>query len=659
MSHVVPLFTNLLLIIGCSLPVLFLFRRIGLPPIAGFVMTGLLIGPSGLGWVTSTEQVNSAAEIGVVLLLFSVGLEVSLSRLLKTSYRIYLLAAGQIVVTALVGFGIVRLIGLPAAPAVVIGLILAISSSAIVLKGLSDRGELETPLGRIVVTICIAQDFAVIPMLLTISFLSAGGADLTMMARSAGGVLALAGGLYVVTRYILPPVLHRLMTIDTGEIVLLFTILVMLGTAWLTSLTGLSLAIGAFAAGLILSETEYYPQIFAEVAPFRSLFASLFFVSVGMLLDLDFVLANPWPVLTVACGVLLIKALVVFLIAWLLGMPPRIGLQAGIYLAQIGEFSFLLIGAATRGSLLSEHEFQYLIAATSLTLAVTPLLMHWAPRMAWRAGRKFPLVGAGYSTEPKPLPNRPRPAVLIVGYGVNGQNVARVLREAGIYHEILESNPEIVRRAREQEELIHYGEVSRTEVLRQIEIEDFDSVVLAISDLAATRRAVSLVRGLHPKAHIIVRTRYVREVEELEKMGANVVVPEEFETSLRIFSDLLHHYRVPAHIIAMQVEAVRGHSYGILRTQAGTSVIENIQELILQRLVEAVPIMENSPHRGKRLRDLQLTDADTCLVLSVLRNGRPLRPPFEEIVLEKDDLVVLYGNHVDLVRAVGKLAGRE
>jgi CPA2 family monovalent cation:H+ antiporter-2 len=253
---------------------------------------------------------------------------------------------------------------------------------------------------------------------------------------------------------------------------------------------------------------------------------------------------------------------------------------------------------------------------------------------------------------------RPQPAVLVVGYGVNGHNVARVLREAGIYYEILDFNPEIVRRAREQGERIHYGEVARTEVLRQIEVADFDSVVLAISDPAATRRAVSILRSLHPRSHLIVRTRYVHEVDELEKLGANVVVPEEFETSLRIFSDLLHHYRVPPHIIAMQVEAVRGHSYGILRTQAGVSVIENIQELLLQRLVEAVPILERSPHIGKRLGDLELSGDGSCLVLSVLRGGRPLRPPFETVVIEVEDMIVLYGNHVDLVRAVEKLSGR-
>ncbi|MFZ5434011.1 MAG: cation:proton antiporter [Calditrichota bacterium] len=658
MTEHVPMFTDLVLIIGASLTVLFLFRRLGLPPIAGFVLTGLLIGPHGLGLVRSIENVRAAAEIGVVLLLFSIGLEVSLSRLLQTSARIYAFAVGQIVVTTAVGVAAALFVGLSLAAAVVVGFVLAISSSAIVLKGLADRGELETPIGRAVVTICLVQDFAVVPILLVIGFLGAGHADWSAMGRTTLEVAALGGALFLIARYVLPPVMHRLMAIDAAEVVLLFTILVMLGTAWLTSLAGLSLAIGAFAAGLILSETEYYPQIYAEMAPFRSLFSSLFFVSVGMLLDLQFVAADPVPVLAVAVGVLLVKTLVLVLVALPLKISPRIGLQGGFYIAQIGEFSFLIIAVAMSHQLLSEITFQYLIAATSLTLAVTPLIMQWAPRIAWTAGSRFPwLAGAEADTQTR-KESRPQPAVLVVGYGVNGHNVARVLRESGIYYEILENNPEIVRRARDDGELIHYGEVARTEVLRQIEATEFDSIVLAISDLAITRRAVSIIRTLAPRAHLIVRTRYVAEVEELEGLGADVVVPEEFETSLRIFSDLLHHYRVPPHIIAMQVEAVRGHSYGVLRTQAGASVVENIQELLLRRLVEAVPIMENSVHLGRNLGELKLASDDTCLVLAVLRNGLPLRPPFDDIVLQPDDLIVLYGNHIDLNAAVEKLTNR-
>jgi monovalent cation:H+ antiporter-2, CPA2 family len=658
MNETLPMFTELVVIIGVSLLVLFVFRRLSLPPIAGFVLTGILIGPSVLGWV-SEEHVNNAAQIGVVLLLFSVGLEISLSRLLKTSWRVYALAAGQIVGTIACGAVAVRLLGMSLESSIVVGFVITTSSSAIVLKGLSDRGELETPLGRMVVTICMAQDFAVVPMLTVIGLLSGTGTGSWGMGMMVLQVVALGGVLYLAARYVLPWVIHRLMAINTSEVVLLFTVLIMLGTAWLTSLAGLSLAIGAFAAGVILSETEYYPQIYAEVAPFRSLFSSIFFVSVGMMLDLRFVAAHPLPVLGVAIGVIVLKTLMVVVVALPLRLSPRTSLQGGLYLAQIGEFAFLLIGVATVGSLMSTSVFQYLIVATGLTMAVTPLIMQWAPRFVWRSGSTLQDLTELKSKETAEAgQTRPKPAVLIVGYGVNGHNVARVLRESGIYYEILETNPEIVRLGRVDGEVIHYGEVTRTEVLRQIEIEAFDSVVLAISDPAASRRAVQLVRQLNPGTHLIVRTRTVAEVEELEKAGANVVVPEEFETSLRIFSDLLHHYRIPPHIIALQVEVVRGKSYSLLRSRTGIRVIDNIQELLLKRLVEAVPITEGSPSCGKKLREFHLSEDSTCLVLSVLRKGFPERPPFADLILQPDDLVVLYGGHEDLNHAVEKLTSR-
>ncbi|MDD5087861.1 MAG: cation:proton antiporter [bacterium] len=658
MTEQIPMFTDLVLIVGLSLPVLFLFRRLGLPPIAGFVLTGLLIGPHGLGLVRSIESVNAAAEIGVVLLLFTIGLEVSLTRLFNTPARVYWVAAAHTLAVTIVGAGTAMLLGVATETAIVIGFVLSMTSSTVLLKGLSDRDELESPLGRLVTMVTLSQDFAAIPMLMTISLFSGDQLGWSQIVHSVGGVLLLGVALYVLTRFVLPRVIHKLMAIDTTEVLLFFTILIMAVTAWLTSLAGLSLAIGAFAAGLILSETEYHAQIYSEVAPFRTLFSSLFFVSIGMMLNWGSVAAHPLPVLIIVLGLLLVKSLLMVAVAVPFGFSPRVSLQAGFYLAHIGEYSFLLIALAMAGGILGESEFQYLIAATALTLAITPLIMQWAPHVVWSAGSHFPWLTGRESDKAQPKETRPRPAVLIIGFGVNGRNLARVLREAGIYYEILDSNPDIVRRAREEGELIHYGEAAQTEVLRQLEIEQFDSIVLAISELSVTRRAVAQIRRMHPNAHLIVRTRYVAEVEELEKLGANVVVPEEFETSLRIFSDLLHHYRVPPHIIAMQVEAVRGQSYGVLRTRAGARVIENIQELLLRRLVEAVPILEGSPNIGKRLGDLSLTSDDSCLVLSVLRDGLPLRPPFEDIELKRDDLIVLYGNHADLNRAVERLSAR-
>ncbi|MBM3324253.1 MAG: hypothetical protein FJY66_01145 [Calditrichaeota bacterium] len=662
MLRPIPIFADLVLIIAVSLLVLLLMRRLRLPPIAGFVLTGILIGPFGLGWVRQIEHVRAAADIGVVLLMFTVGLQVSLSRLFSLSARVYLFAGGQILGTCALGFAASMFLGLDLITSLIVGFAITHSSSTVILKGLSDKGELETPLGSLSLTGTLIQDIAVVPMLLVVNFLGDGQADFVAMGQMTLRVAALGGVLYFAGRYLLPLLMRRLVTVAVTETVLLFAILVMLVTAWLTSVAGLTLAVGAFAAGLILSETDYHPQIYAEVAPFRTLFSSLFFVSIGMLLNLNFVVQHPVPVLAVAVGVLVLKVLVVFGVALLLRMSPVMGLQSGLYLACIGELSFLVIGAAIDKQLLSEEIYQYLMATASLTLAVTPLIMQWAPSFAWRAGMRFPwLVDLDEKTQEGLPAGRPQPAVLIIGYGLNGHNVARVLAEAGIHHEILEANPQIVRRARRAGKVIHFGDATRSEILRQLAIHEFDSAVLAISDVAATRRAVTMLRSMNPQLHLIVRTRYVVESEDLKRLGANLVIPEEFETSLRIFSELLRHYGIPPHIIGMQIELARSESYGVLRSDRPGILTEELHELLLKRLVQAVPIMAQSPAYKRTLRELGLSGEKGCQVIAILRDGQPLSPhmrgPLCDIRVEAGDLIVLYGNHADLHHGVQALSG--
>lgn len=650
-----PFLSDLLIIISCSLPVVLLFRRLKLPPIAGFIATGVAIGPFGLGFISQAAHVDTASEFGIVLLLFMVGLEFSLSRLLTTPVRLYLIAALQVVLTtAATALAMVWFDQSPST-ALIVGFIVALSSSAIVLKGLSDKGELETPAGRLVVTACIVQDLAVVPMLVLTNYISGDPASASIGVTIAN-IAALSGALFLLAKYVLPRLLKWFISGSSGESTLLATVLVVLGIAWLTSLAGLSLALGAFAAGLVLSETEFYPQIFAEIAPFRSLFASIFFVSVGMMLDLHF-LVRHWPaVLLCTLTVLSLKTLIVALSALPFGIPTRIALQSGLYLAQIGEFAFLFL-ASTAAAVLSEMGTQYIIAVAVITMTVTPLLLQAAPRFAHHASARLRLLGANQTDlDDRSAASRQRPAVLIIGYGLNGRNVARVLSETGIYYEILESNPEIVRRARKQDQIIHYGDSSRGEVLAQIAAQEFDSVVIAISDLAATRHTVALLRSHNPHARIIVRTRYISEVDELKNLGADSVVPEEFETSLRIFSELLNYYHIPPHIIAAQVDLVRRQEYGLLRTGHREASMENIELFLAQRLVEAVPLSAQSAAIAKTVSQCNLLPPADCVALSVIRDGKPLAGDLANLTLQANDLVVLFGSHAAVDQAIRDLS---
>lgn len=655
MSHEIPMFYDLAIILACALPVLFFSRRIGLPPIAGFVLTGIIIGPFGLGFIENLDHVESSAEVGVILLLFIVGLELSLSSLKNTPFRVYLTAIAQVLGTAALTSGIVLSVGMSFGVAIVAGFIVAVSSSALVLKGLADKGELNTPMGRMVVTICVVQDLAIIPMMMTVSILATGTVTSYEITIRSILVVAWLLSLYLLARWIIPMLLRWLVRVQIPEAILLFAILVMLVIGAISSIAGLSIALGAFAAGVILSENEFSAHIYSQVQAFSTLFSSLFFVSIGMLLNLGFVLAHLDSVLLVSLAILLLKALIVVGVSQPLKLSLRERIQGGFYLAQIGEFSFLLLSAAVAGSIVTDDEFQYLIAASSLTLAVTPLVMQLAPHVAYQAGRRISSKVTPVPSEP--MPERPKPAVLIVGFGLNGHNVARVLRESGIYYEILEFNPKTVREARHEGEIIHYGDVTHPDFLKHLGLAHFDSAVIAISDPAATRRAVVTIHGLNPELHLIVRTRYVAEVEELERLGAKLVVPEEFETSLRIFVELLTHYHVPPHIIAAQVEVVRSQSYGTLRGRAVTG--DRLAQLLMQRLVEAVPIHENSKARAKSLHALGFSRESGCQAVALLRDGSAIAGDFYDTPLQPNDLVVLYGNHAALDISVELLSAND
>ncbi len=638
------MFYDLAIILACALPVLFLSRRIGLPPIAGFVLTGILIGPSGLGFIKNMDHVEGSAEVGVVLLLFIVGLELSISGLKSTPLKVYLSAVGQVLGTTVLAVAVMLGLGMPLDLSLVTGFVVTVSSSALVLKGLADKGEINTPMGRMVVTICVVQDLAIIPMMMVVNILATGNlTDHELAVRSALLVVWVLS-LYVLGRWLVPMVMRWLVRAQIAEAVLLFAILLMLVIGALSSMAGMSVALGAFAAGVILSENEFSAHIYAQVQAFSTLFSSLFFVSIGMLLDLGFVLMHLDSVLMVSLAILIVKALVVVGVSLPLGLSLRERVQGGFYLAQIGEFSFLLLSTAAAGNLVTGDEFQYLIAASSLTLAVTPLVMQLAPHVAYHAGRKinWPREAAQETA----MPSRPKPAVLIAGYGLNGQNVAKVLRESGIYYEILEFNPKTVHAARVDGEIIHYGDVTHSDFLRHLGLKEFDSAVIAISDPAATRRAVTAIHQLNPNLHLIARTRYVAEVEELERLGAKLVVPEEFETSLRIFVELLTHYHIPPHIIAAQVEVVRSQSYGTLR--GASTGGDRLAQLLMQRLVEAVPIHDNSKARASSLRALGFSNESRCQVIALLRDGCAYSGDFLDTPLASNDLVVLYGDHAAL-----------
>jgi CPA2 family monovalent cation:H+ antiporter-2 len=573
---------DLLVVFAVTAVVVFLFGQARLPSVVGLLVSGVLVGPYGLSLVADVETVQLLAEIGVVVLLFTVGLEFSMSRLVVMLPLMARIGLPQIVgTTLLVTLATWWYLG-TAAQAVFAGLLVAMSSTAIVLKLLADRGETGTPHGRIAVAVLLLQDLLVVVAMLAVPLLAdaagtqpgpaapahAAAHSAPLFANPVAGIVAglvVVAGVLVAGRRIVPVVLHEVVRQRNRELFLITIVLVCLGTAAITAQVGLSLALGAFLAGLSLAESEYGHQAFTEVLPFRDTLASLFFVSVGMLLDIRFLLANAPLVAATVVAIIIAKMLVTAVPAWLAGFPVRTSLLAGAGIAQVGEFSFVLGSRGAEAGLLDAGDYQTFLAAAVVTMAATPVVTAILPGLLERLART-----AGWARRLLEMPiEQEGPAladhVVIAGFGLNGWNLAAALGEFGVPHVILELNPETVRRERLAGRDIRYGDCTRAAVLAHASLERARAYVIAISDPASTRRSVQIAREIAPAVRILVRTEHLAEVDELESLGADDVIPAEFETALALFDRVLGIYDVPEPTIDGLLAKMRLENYGVLR----------------------------------------------------------------------------------------------
>jgi len=559
---------DLVILFGASIVVVYCFNRLHVPAIVGFLVAGALLGPYGLDVVDDVARVEVLAEVGVVMLLFTIGVEVSLARI--TSLRT-VVGGGFIQIGAAIGLSVLvgMAVGLPVNQGVFWGFLTAMSSTAIVLKMVTERGETNSPHGRLTIGILIVQDLAVVPMMVLTPVLgSQGESGAVAVLWSLTKAILLVMLILITARFLVPRLLVEVVRSRSRELFVITIILVCLGIAWLSSLAGLSLALGAFIAGLIISESEYSHQAMAEILPFRDSFNSLFFISIGMLLDLRILLAHPFLVSGLVLAVLVGKVVTSAGAAVTVGYSWRPAILTGIALAQVGEFSFILAKVGKEVSLLSGESFQVFLTVSVLTLILTPFLIQASPRLARRAEafqRLWRWLPDRAPDSPEVTHRHLRDHTIIAGYGVNGRNLAKVLRETEVPFVVVEMDGETVRQEQTKGAPISFGDVTHPQALRRLGIQQARTLVLAISDPIATRRAVKVARQLNPDIHIIARTRYLREIEDLRAMGADQVVPEEFETSIEIFSLVLQHYRIPLRVIAEKAERIRKEGYALLR----------------------------------------------------------------------------------------------
>ncbi|MCA4965054.1 cation:proton antiporter [Pseudomonas sp. Y24-6] len=558
------MFANLLIILASSLVVIALFQRLRLPPVLGYLCVGLMIGPTAFNWVNESEELPDLAELGVVFLLFSLGLEFSLSKMLALRQVVFGLGSLQVLICAVLLGSLLMLFGMPGIPALLLGAGLALSSTAIVSKELGSLGEIFSSHGQNAIAVLLFQDVVAV-LLLTLVPVFAGSSEQPWywaLPMTLGKTLVLFVGLLMASRWLLPRLFHEVAAARSAELFVLLALVIVLLTAWLTHLLGLSPALGAFLAGMLLGESHYRHQIEADIRPFRDILLGLFFVSIGMLIDLQLFASHGLLILGLTLALLLIKGSVVALLVKWRGSDTETAWRSGLALAQGGEFCFALMAQMQTSKMLPGDFAALLLAATFCSMLVTPLLLRAAPRIAARLHRKpneeaqleqISALNAGLDGH-----------VVICGYGRVGQSIGRFLRHEHQAYIALDNDPVRVQEAAVSEQCVHYGDSRRGELLLAVGLDRARLLVIAVDRADIAMLILKQARAHNSSVPILVRTRDDSQLAELNAAGASEVVPELLESSLMLASHALIMLGLPAQQVKDRVDQVRIDRYRLL-----------------------------------------------------------------------------------------------
>lgn len=640
------LLTDLLIIFGLSIPVVFTFSRLKIAPLIGFLLAGILAGPFGLGLIQDIENIELLAEIGVVLLLFTIGMEFSLHDLLQLR-RIVIFGGGlQLSITSVIIALIFVWFGNSRESSIFLGLLVALSSTAIVLKLLQEKGEIYSLHGRTSLGILIFQDIAAVIVILLIPVL----AGIPGMEKSFSMFILEGAGLIVLTflsaRYVVPFIMYQVAKTRNNELFLLSIIAIGLSVAWLTSRIGLSLALGAFLAGLIISESEYSVQALGNLIPFRDMFVSIFFISIGMLLNLDILKEHLFLILTATLTVLLLKVLANSLSTFLIGFPLNTMILVGFSLSQVGEFSFILAKVGFASGLMSSIVYQEFLDMAVLSMVLTPLIMSIGYKTTAFAELLPlpPILKQGWYSKFKENKSEEKPEnhVIIIGFGINGKNVVTAVKAASIPYIVIDMNPEVVRIEKLNEEHIFYGDAAQAAVLEHAGIQTAKSIVVTAGDPTSAKRIIEVARRLNPQVHIIARTHFLSELDKFYSFGANEVISDEFESSIELFTRVLHRYLVPSSEINSLGSTLRADHYKMLRSPDIPR--KKLCDLALDFAdveIRSIRVGKSSKIAGMTFGELNLRRNYRVSVLAISRNHRIISTPEAETEILANDILLV------------------
>lgn len=644
---------SVLVLLAAAVLVVVVFRSLKLPPLLGYLIVGVLIGPHALGWVTSTEAVRDLAEIGVVFLMFSIGLEFSLSRLVTMRRIVFGLGAAQVLVTLLLVLGVAIAVGVSWQGGIVLGGALAMSSTAILAKLLAERFELNSPHGQQIIGVLLFQDIAVVPLLILIPALGAPPEDLlpTLGFALTKAAVVLTVLLFVGQR-VMRAWFHVVARQKSSELFVLNVLLVTLGVAYMTELAGLSLALGAFVAGVLISETEYRYQVEEDIKPFRDVLLGLFFVTIGMLLDVRVVVDNAW-VSVLLVTLVLVKTVLIFGLSRLFGASGGVALRAGLALGACGEFGFVILAHAANNGLMAPDVLQPVLAAMVLSMLIAPFVIERSEAIVrrwstteWmsRAMQLHNIAVQSMATDEH---------VMICGYGRSGQNLARFLEREAVPFIALDNDPQRIREATAAGERVVFGDAARREVLLAAGLARARVLIVTYTDTASALRILALVQEARPGLPIVVRTLDDSDVEKLKSAGATEVVADLMEASLMLASSTLMLVGVPLTRVLRRIRETREHRYELFRGFfRGITDDAGSDDQMLQPRLHSVLVTAGARAIGRQLLELDLAGVE---VTAVRRRHVRTTTPAPEMRIEAGDVVVLLGSETAVAAAEMKL----
>ncbi len=652
----IPILQDIVIILGLSIVIILVFQRLKLPAILGFLIAGIIAGPHAFNLISSQHEVELLSEIGIIFLLFVIGIELSLKGLASIKKIIFLGGGLQVGGTIAITAAISYFLGIPLNSSIFLGFLFSLSSTAIVLKLLQEKGEMSTPHGKIGLGILIFQDIIVVPMMLFTPLLAGETPNiLSTIAIMALKILLVLIIVYILAKYIAPKIFGWVVKTKNQELFVLTVVVFCFSVAWLTSTVGLSLALGAFFAGLIISESDYSHQATANVLPFREIFISFFFISVGTLLNLEFFFNNLLNIILLVIGVILLKMLVVGLTVLILKYPVRTIFLSLFSLFQVGEFALLLSGVGKESGLIPENIYQYFLAISIITMGVTPFLISAAPKITYSL-LKAPIPAAvrkrlenikkSSQAEEEFSEENLHDHLVLIGYGINGSNISKAARKADIPYVIVDANPESFEKAKRNKEPIVFGDATNETILKHVHIQEARVIVIAISDPGATKKMLSSIRRFTKTATIIVRTKYVSEMENAIRLGADEVVPEEFETSIEIFTRVLKKYLVPFDEIQEFINQIRSSDYEMLTSMKKSPHSPALQHLnIPNREIVTLKVQrDNHQIVGKSIQDSGIGKNYRVTLMAIQRDRKYLTEISPETVIQQGDLLYLFGH---------------